>query len=149
MKRLALTIAMTLLAAPVGATIIKPDLYVSRAWSRPAPQGGNGAGYATLANTTGKPDKLISASSPVATRIEIHESMIMSGQAMMHPRPGGLSIPAGGSAQLKPGGFHLMMMGLKRPLKTGERFPMVLTFQKAGHVQVDFVVQPTPPGSRS
>lgn len=143
MKRLLLAAALLCLATPVLAS--GAGLQVSRTWARPAPQGGNGAGYAVIVNTGPSADKLTAASSPVAARIEIHESMIMGGQAMMHPRPGGLAIPAGGTAQLKPGGFHLMMMGLKRPLKAGEHFPMTLTFQKAGKVQADFVVQAMPP----
>lgn len=145
MKRLALAIALTLLAAPVGATIFKPDLYISGAWSRPAPQGGNGAGYATFSNSTAKADQLVSASSPVAQRVEIHETMIMSGKAMMHPRPGGLTIPAAGVAALKPGGWHLMLIGLKKPLKAGERFPVTLVFETAGKRQVEFVVATAPP----
>lgn len=143
MKSLAFAAALLLLATPVLAS--SATIQVTRAWARPAPQGGNGAGYAVIANTSAKADKLTAAASPVATRIQIHESMVMGGQAMMHRRPGGLAIPAGGTAALKPGGFHLMMTGLKRPLKTGEHFPVVLTFQKSGKVQVDFIVQPMPP----
>lgn len=143
MNRLVPAAVLLLLATPALAA--SAGIQVTRAWARPAPQGGNGAGYAAIANSGPRADRLTGATSSVATRIEIHESMIMSGQAMMHPRPGGLSIPAGGGAQLKPGGFHLMMIGLKRPLKTGEHFPVALTFQKAGVVQVDVVVQPTPP----
>ena len=143
MNRLLVTAALILLASPVLAA--SASIQVTRAWARPAAQGGNGAGYAVVTNTGVKADKLTAAASPVAARIEIHESMVMSGQAMMHPRPGGLPIPARGTAVLKSGGFHLMLMGLKRPLKTGEHFPVVLTFQKAGKVQADFVVQPMPP----
>lgn len=143
MKRLALAAALLLVAAPVLAA--SATIQVSKAWARPAAQGGNGAGYAVISNTGPKSDKLTAVASPVAARVEIHESMVMNGQAMMHPRPGGLAIPAGGAANLKPGGLHLMMMGLKRPLRTGEHFRMVLTFQKAGKLTVDFVVQPMPP----
>lgn len=145
MKRLALAAALVLLASPVLAS--SATIRVSKAWARPAAQGGNGAGYAVIANSGPKADTLTAAASPVAARIAIHESMIMSGQAMMHPRPGGLAVPAGGTAVLKSGSFHLMMMGLKRPLKTGEHFPMTLTFKKAGKVEVDFVVQPMPPAA--
>ena len=143
MKRLFIAAALVLLTTPVLAS--SAAIQVSKAWARPAAQGGNGAGYAVISNSGPKADKLTAAASPVAASIKIHESMIMNGQAMMHPRPGGLAIPPGGTASLKPGGFHLMMMGLKRPLKAGEHFPMVLTFQKAGKVSVDFVVQPMPP----
>lgn len=143
MKRFALATALVLLAMPALAA--SATIQVSKAWARPAAQGGNGAGYAVITNSGPGADKLTAAASPVAARVEIHETMVMNGQAMMHHRPGGLAIPAGGAASLKPGGLHLMMMGLKRPLKTGEHFPMVLTFQKAGKMTVDFVVQPMPP----
>ena len=60
----------------------------------------------------------------------------------MRPVRGGLAIPAGGAVALKPGGYHLMFMGLKRPLKKGERFPVTLRFQTAGTLKVQFAVQP-------
>ncbi|MDP1738576.1 MAG: copper chaperone PCu(A)C [Caulobacter sp.] len=146
MKRLVLALALALLVTPaVYAAAATAGITVSDAWSRPAAQGGNGAGYATLANRAAKADTLVAASSPVAQRIEIHESMIMGGQAMMHPRPGGLAIPANGAASLKPGGWHLMLMGLKQPLKAGETFPVTLTFKKAGKVEVVFTVRTTAP----
>ncbi|MCF8505495.1 MAG: copper chaperone PCu(A)C [Caulobacter sp.] len=143
MKPLVFATALLLAASPVLAA--STTLQVSKAWARPAPQGGNGAGYAVISNSGTAADKLTAASSPVAARIEIHESMVMNGQAMMHPRPGGLAVPAGGTAVLRPGGFHLMLMGLKQPLKTGEQFPVTLTFKKAGKQTIDFIVQQTPP----
>lgn len=146
MKRLVLAFALALLVSPaVHAAAVKAGITVSDAWSRPAAEGGNGAGYATLTNSAAKADTLIAASSPVAERIEIHESMIMGGKAMMHPRPGGLAIPANGAASLKPGGWHLMLMGLRQPLKVGETFPVSLTFKKAGKVEVMFTVRTTAP----
>lgn len=121
---------------------------ISGAWSRPAPQGGNGVGYVVLANG-GKADRLVSASTPVAGRVEMHESMVMSGKAMMHPRPRGIELPAGKTVALKPESFHLMMIGLKKPLKVGETVPVTLKFEKAGSVTVSFDVRaagPAPAG---
>lgn len=131
--------ALTGAAHARGFTI--GQLTVEQPWSRPAAQGGNGAGFLTVTNAGNTADALIAASSPVARRVEIHESMVMNGRAMMHPRPGGLEIPAGGAASLKPGGWHLMLIGLKRPLKVGDRFPATLTFRNAGKTRVEFVVQ--------
>lgn len=145
MKSFAIAAALTLLAAPVLAA--SSTVEVAQAWSRPAPQGGNGAGYAVITNRGTTADTLVAASSPVATRIEIHESMIMGGQAMMHPRPGGLAVPAGATVALKPGGWHMMLMGLKQPLKAGDHYPATLTFKKAGKVTVQFSVQPTAPAN--
>ncbi|MDP2259195.1 MAG: copper chaperone PCu(A)C [Caulobacter sp.] len=144
MNRRILTLALgaALLAGVAQAhSFAIGGLDIGHPWSRPAPQGGNGAGFLSVTSTAPAPDRLVGASSPVAGRVEIHESMIMDGRAMMHPRPGGLPIPAGSKVELKPGGWHLMFIGLKRPLAIGDRFPATLTFQKAGKVQVEFVVQ--------
>ena len=143
MKPFVLAAALTLLAAPVLAA--SSTLEVSQAWSRPAPRGGNGAGYAVITNRGTAADTLIAASSPVAARIQIHESMVMNGQAMMHARPGGLAVPAGATVALKPGGWHIMLMGLKQPLKAGDHYPATLTFKKAGKVTVRFSVQAAAP----
>lgn len=143
MKPFVFAAALTLIAAPVLAAA--SSVQVSQAWSRPAPQGGNGAGYAVISNAGPAGDTLIAVSSPVAARAEIHESMIMSGQAMMHPRPGGLPVPAGATVALKPGGWHIMLMGLKQPLKAGDHYPATLTFKKAGKMTVQFSVQTTAP----
>jgi len=143
MKRLLLAAALLLLATPVLAA--SATIQVSKAWARPAAQGGNGAGYAAITNTGPAADTLIAVSSPVAARVEIHGTMVMNGQAMMHPRPGGLPIPAGSTVALKPGGWHIMLMGLKQPLKAGDHYPATLTFKKAGKVTVQFSVQSTAP----
>ena len=145
MKPLAFAAALTLIAAPVLAA--SSTVQVSQAWSRPAPQGGNGAGFAVISNSGPTADTLISVVSPVAARIEIHESMVMGGQAMMHPRPGGLPVPAGATVALKPGGWHMMLMGLKQPLRAGDHYPATLTFKKAGKVTVQFSVQTTAPAN--
>jgi len=114
---------------------------------RPAPKGGNGAGSAGFTNRGTTADTLIAASSPVAARIEIHESMVMGGQAMMQPRRGRRPAPAGATGALNPGGWHMMRMGLKQPLKAGDHYPATLTFKKAGKVTVQFSVQPTAPAN--
>ncbi|MDB5472026.1 MAG: hypothetical protein JWR84_3586 [Caulobacter sp.] len=115
---------------------------ISGAWSRPAPAGGNGVGYVVLANG-GKTDRLLSASTPVAGRIEMHESMVMGGKAMMHARPRGIELPAGKTVAFKPEGLHLMLIGLKKPLKVGETVPVNLKFETSGTVTVPFKVQVT------
>ncbi|RYF92271.1 MAG: copper chaperone PCu(A)C [Caulobacteraceae bacterium] len=129
-------LAGSALAAKAGA------IDISGAWSRPAPAGGNGVGYVVLANG-GKADRLLAASTPVAGRVEIHESMVMGGKAMMHPRPRGVDLPAGKTVALKPEGFHLMLIKLNRPLKVGESVAVTLKFEKAGSVTVPFKVQAT------
>jgi copper(I)-binding protein len=119
---------------------------ISGAWSRPAPAGGNGVGYVVLTNR-GKADRLVSASTPVAGRVEIHESMAMGGKAMMHPRPRGIALPAGKTVALKPESFHLMLVKLNRSLKVGETLSVTLKFEKSGSVTVPFAVRAAGPAA--
>ena len=143
-RTLLLSLAGALIAGSAFAAAGAID--IAGAWSRPAPAGGNGVGYVTLTNH-GKADRLLSASSPVAGRVEIHESMVMGGKAMMHPRPRGVDLPAGKTVALKPEGLHMMLIGLKKPLKVGETVPVNLRFEKSGSVEVAFKVQATAPAA--
>ena len=77
---------------------------------------------------SGPPDRLLSASSPIADTVELHGSTNDAGVMRMRPVPS-LALPSGQSVELKPGGLHLMMMGLKRPLTPGSSFPLTLTFE--------------------
>src|SRR3546814_5318814 len=84
-----------------------------------------------LKNSGKADDKLIKAASPVAEHVEIHEH-VMDGNAMRMRPVDGVPLPAGGMAELQPGGYHVMLIGLKHALKQGEHFPLTLTFEKAG-----------------
>lgn len=132
-------------AAPAPSAALR----VEGAWSRPVPAGlPNGVGYARIVNTGRAPDRLLSARSPVAARVELHESMTVNGPmgAMSHMAPvAGLDIPAGGEVRLAPGGRHLMLVGLKRALKPGESVPVTLVFAHAGAVPARFAVRSTAP----
>lgn len=122
-------------------------LRIGHPWSRPSPVGAPaGAGYMTVTNTGSTEDRLTGGSTPVAARLEIHEMSMTGGVMKMRPVTGGLVIPAGDTATLAPGGYHVMFIGLKAPLKVGDHVPATLQFQKAGSVEVDFLVQ-TPQGS--
>jgi copper(I)-binding protein len=136
--------AMGFAASAFAADVKAGALTISAAWSRPAAQGQTGAGYATISNS-GAADKLLSAASPAATRVEIHQSMVMNGVASMHAMDAGVAVPAGGRAVLAPGGYHLMLVGLKAPLKAGSEVPVTLTFEKAGAVKASFAVRATAP----
>lgn len=132
------------LCQPLSAHEFKAgDLHIGHPWSRATPAGANvAAGYLTLKNAGSQPDRLISASSEIAGKTEIHE-MAVDGNGVMTMRQvtAGVEIPAGGEAALKPGGFHIMFMDLKRGPKEGERFKGTLTFEKAGTVEVEFAVE--------
>lgn len=130
-------------AAPEAAEVRLGDLAVTAAYSRAtAPHAPVGGGYLTVTNAGPSDDRLVSARSPAAGRVEIHE-MKMEGEVMrMRELGDGLPLPAGARVELKPGGTHLMLMELKAPLVEGETVPVTLTFEKAGEVAVELAVGP-------
>lgn len=118
------------------------DLEIEHPWSRATPAGAKVAGgYFTIVNTSGSPDRLLSISSDLSDKTELHEMGVKDGVMTMRPVTGGLEIPAGGKVALKPGGYHLMFIGLKQQPKQGEKFSATLTFEKAGTVSVEFAVE--------
>ncbi|MEI8401216.1 MAG: copper chaperone PCu(A)C [Alcaligenaceae bacterium] len=102
----------------------------------------NGAGYMQINNPTGVSDRLLSAQSEASTRLELHTVLTENGVAKMR-QVNGIDIPAKGSAKLAPGGFHMMFLQLTGPFKQGELVPVVLKFEKAGEVRVNFTVKPS------
>ena len=98
-------------------------------------QGRVGAVYLMIHNMSGTMDRLVGASTEVAKRAELHTHRHENGVMKMRPIEG-VEVPAGGMATLKPGGDHVMLMGLSALLKEGSHFPLVLTFEKAGEVSV-------------
>lgn len=98
-----------------------------------------GGGYLKLINVGGA-DRLVSASASVAKTVELHE-MKMDGDVMKMRPVDGIALPPGKTVELQPGGFHIMFIGLKAPLKVGDSFPLKLKFEKAGEVTVDVKVE--------
>jgi hypothetical protein len=118
------------------------DLVISQAWTRATPGGAKtGGGFVTIENKGSAPDKLIGASADGAGKIEVHEMAMNDGVMKMRPVEGGLTIDPGKTVKLAPGGYHLMMMDLKAPLKQGDKLPLTLQFEKAGKVAVTLDVQ--------
>jgi copper(I)-binding protein len=142
-------ISLSLLTGAIGSAVITPAaahdfkagaLKLDHPWTR-ATAGSVGAGYVTIINTGKAADQLVSASSPVAAKTEIH-SMTMDGGVMkMRPLPNGLVLPAGKTTALKPGGYHIMLIGLKAPLVEGKLVPLTLNFAKTGTVKVEMKVE--------
>jgi copper(I)-binding protein len=97
-------------------------------------------GYLKLSNTGTAADRLVSVRAEVSNTVELH-TMRMDGDVMRMRQVDAIEVPAGQSVELKPGGLHLMFIGLKAPLKAGDRFPLTLTFEKAGEVKVDVAVE--------
>lgn len=111
-------------------------LEIVHPWAR-ATVAKTGGAFMTIENE-GQPDKLLKAASPVADLVQIHEH-VMEGNVMKMREVPAINLPAG-RTEMKPGGYHVMLIGLKQPLKEGTRFPLTLTFEKAGTIQVDVVV---------
>lgn len=140
------TIRRTLLAAAFFATLgaapalhAQTALKVEGAWARPTVQG-QAAGGGFLKITGGaSADKLVSASAAVSKTVELH-TMVMEGDVMRMRQIDGIVVPAGQTVELKPGGMHVMFIGLPKPLKVGDSFPLTLRFEKAGEVKVDVKV---------
>jgi len=120
----------------------KGSLHIEHPWSRATPKGASvGAGYLVIENRGSAADRFISASAEIAGRAEFHEMAVTDGVMRMRPLPNGVEIAPGMSAKFEPGGLHLMFVDLKRPLEKGERIKAILNFEKAGAVEVEFVVE--------
>jgi copper(I)-binding protein len=117
------------------------SLEIDQPWSRATPKGAKvAAGYLTIKNTGTEPDRLVSGTSPVAGKFEIHEMTMDKGVMKMRPVPEGVEIKPGETVELKPSSFHFMIMDLKQPIVRGKPFKASLTFEKAGPVEVEFTV---------
>lgn len=117
-------------------------IVVEKPFSRATPGGAQvGAGYMTITNKGAAADRLVSASSTATDKVQIHEMSMQDNVMKMRELADGLPVGAGKTVVLALGGYHLMMMGLKSPLKAGDKVPVTLTFEKAGKVEVTLDVQ--------
>jgi copper(I)-binding protein len=144
--RLTVLLAIVSMAVVAHAQSREPEgvkVRIEGAWARRAPMmkgdstagSGNGAVYLTIVNPGSVSDDVIAASSDAAATIELHESYEESGMMMMRPITK-LGVPAGGKLEMKPGGYHLMLINLKRELKAGQVIDLTLVLQKAGRIPV-------------
>ncbi|MFY9838719.1 MAG: copper chaperone PCu(A)C [Xanthobacteraceae bacterium] len=118
------------------------SIAIEQPWARATPAGAlTGVVYLTLENKTSTADRLTGVSSNVAAQVQIHEMAVVDGVMQMRQVAGGLPIPAGGSVILKPSSYHVMLIGLKRPLVAGETLPLTLTFANAGNISITVPVQ--------
>lgn len=116
---------------------VQGPIGVGHAWARAsAGPVKTGAAYLTVTNTGTHPDRLLAVSSSAAKRVEMHTNLTEAGVMKMRPLEA-LDVPAGESVTLAPGGHHIMLMGLNKPLVEGESFPLTLTFERAGAVDVE------------
>lgn len=137
-------IVVAVLLACLGPTpSVAGDVTVIQAWSRATPKGAKVAGgYVTIENRGGEPDRLLTASSTAAAKVEIHQMALQDGIMTMRPLDDGLIIPPDAAVTLEPGGDHIMFVGLKAPFEEGQRVPVSLTFERAGRIETTFEVGP-------
>ncbi|MFQ5618570.1 MAG: copper chaperone PCu(A)C [Rhodospirillales bacterium] len=138
---LALTVAFTIVTSAMARDVHLGSLTVSHPWARAsAGKAKAGAAYVTITNDGRQVDRLVKVASPIAGKARLHTHMMEGHMMKMRPVEA-IGIGPGKPAVLKPGGLHIMLMGLKSPLKQGETFPMTLTFEKAGAVEVRVMVK--------
>jgi copper(I)-binding protein len=142
-RRLALAALFAVPAIPAFALDYRLGaIEIGQPWARATPPTAeSGGGFLVITNTGTTPDRLIAVKSPAADKVEIHE-MKMDGNIMrMREVEKGIEIPPGATVELKPGGFHVMFMGLKAPFAKDAKVPLTLVFEKAGSIDVDLMVQ--------
>ncbi|HEY4344893.1 MAG TPA: copper chaperone PCu(A)C [Parvibaculum sp.] len=115
------------------------SLEIGHPWARPS-TGKTGAAYFTIKNNGAAEDTLTGVEADISAKVQIHD-MEMDGTIMRMRKLDKLALPAGQTVKVAPGGLHVMLIGLKAPLKDGDKFPMRLTFAKAGSVDVSVDVQ--------
>jgi hypothetical protein len=134
--------AVVLISSMAAAEIYSAGgLQIDSPWARATPKGATvGAGYLTITNKGAEADRLIGGSAAPAARFEVHTTVMENGVARMRPVTG-LEIKPGETVTLAPGGMHVMLMGLKQPLRQGQTVKGTLVFEKAGTVAIEFAVQ--------
>lgn len=134
-------LAISLTAFMSGSYAAETTISVHDAWARPAAVvGGNGAGYFVIENAGDQPDTLLEIKASVSKRVELH-SMTMEGTIMKMRRLDSIEVPAKGSVTFKPGGNHVMFIGLAAPLKAADAFPVEFVFSKAGTIKASISVK--------
>lgn len=137
---------VAILAAPAVLAQSPSAITISNAWARRAPAGhgqgqtANGAIYMTIANSGSASDAVVSATSDAAKTVELHEVRNEGGVMAMRPVER-FPLPAGDTLELKPGGYHVMLLGLTRHLHAGDTVKVTLTFEKAPPMTVEASVR--------
>ncbi|MDE0388985.1 MAG: copper chaperone PCu(A)C [Rhodospirillales bacterium] len=128
-------------AAPAQAHEEKTGaITIVHPWSRPAAQGHNGVIYLGIKNQGAADDRLVAVSTPLATRVELHRSTMEEGVHRME-KVESIVVPAGGTVELAPGGFHVMLVDLKFMLMAEETIPVTFTFERSGTITTGVAVE--------
>ena len=135
MRRFVLSTVALCIAASVSAADVKVgNLSIDDVWARTGQPGQVSAAFMDVKNK-GTADKIVSAHCDFAKATELHDMKMADGKMLMMQVPA-MDVPANGDLKLKPGGYHIMLIGLNRPLVAGETLPIKLKFEKAGEVTV-------------
>ncbi|MBI3505441.1 MAG: copper chaperone PCu(A)C [Proteobacteria bacterium] len=133
--------AILLVMAAIPALAQQTPIKVETAWARAsAGEARTGSAYLTLHNMGNEPDRLLSVSTPVAGKAELHNHIMVGNVAQMRPVDA-IEVSPGSPTVLQPGGLHVMLLDLKAPLKAGQSFPVTLTFARAGKIEATVAVQ--------
>ena len=145
MTRIAFVFAMVLslsASAAIAQDYSIGSIQVAKPWTRATPKGAKVAGaYMSITNKGTAPDRLVGGATSAAAGFEVHNMTMDQGVAKMRPVEGGLEIKPGETVELKPGSFHVMLVGLKQPLAKGQKVKATLEFEKAGKVDVEYSVE--------
>ena len=134
-------VAIASVAFFVSSPAAAHDITAKQAWSRATPKGAKVAGgYLAIENRGVQPDRLLSASSGAAAKVEIHQMSMQDGIMTMRPLDGGLAIPPDTTVTLVPGGDHIMFIGLTAPFEEDQRIPVSLNFERAGMIETIFEI---------
>jgi len=141
-RRLLLASPALLLAAPAHAhhDTVVGAITIGHPWARAAGANTNGAAYMTLRNTGAQADRLVAASTPIARTVELH-THIRYGEVMRMRPVADIPVAAGQTVRLRPGGLHVMLIGLTEPLRQGAMVPLTLRFERAGEATVQLEIQ--------
>jgi copper(I)-binding protein len=132
--------ALALSATAQAAAYRAGGLEVVQPWSRPAAAGTNGAGFMTVSNKGKTADTLKTVETPAARKAEIHQTSMAGGIMSMKRLDAGLPIGPGESVTFAPGGYHLMLVGLTKASKAGDKIPATLVFASGARIKIEFPV---------
>lgn len=131
-----LALGAILLGVAFTASAHADDMMIVKPWARAsAGMAHAGAAFMTIKNMSATDDEVIAAKSDIAKKTELHTHKMENGIMKMRQVPN-IPVPAHGEAELKPGGYHIMFMGLKAPLKEGQHFALTLEFKNAGEKKI-------------
>jgi periplasmic copper chaperone A len=135
-----LTICLSAVTHAQAQTSTTSSVSVEHPWARATPAGAKtGAAYLTLVNNGTSADRLIHASTSMAEKVQVHQDIDENGVMKMRELPV-VEIGPGAALTFKPGGTHMMIIGLKQPLKKGQTFPLTLDFEKAGKIDLQIPI---------